>query len=202
MWERRPNPTGNQLAKFNYLKQAVFMKLTPMLIAALLCLVAVHVNAEEKIFLGDLKPMKAKVGFGDYYAIKDGNTRTGGSNGTFNVDGKPAQKGLFTHCDSEVIFAIPRGVRKFVAVGTMPNFNEPSKNIDGLELLNGSWSYEVLIDGIQVYESEPLCAYVKKEVPIQVDIPDNAQHITLKTHMLGNGNADHAIWADPYFIKP
>ena len=193
-----------QLAKAKHIKQAVFMKLTQLLIAALFCLVAVHVNAEERIFLGDLKPMKAKVGFGSYGVITNGNcgVDTAGAKGVFLANGKPAQKGIFTHCDSEVIFAIPSGVRKFTAVGAMPNYKRPSKNIDGTEVLDGSWSYEVLIDGVQVYESEPLCAYVKKEVPIQVDIPENAQHITLKTHILGNGNCDHCIWAEPYFIKP
>ena len=192
----------NKLALRNPVNRSQFMKLTQILAVVLLGLVVADVNAEEKIFLGDLKPMKAKVGFGGYYTIKDGNPHSGGSDGTFSANGKPAQKGLFTHCDSEVIFAIPSGVTKFVAVGTMPNFTNPSKNVDGEEVLNGSWAYEVQIDGIQVYESEPLCAYVKKEVPIQVEIPNNAHYITLKTHMLGSGNTDHAIWAEPYFIKP
>jgi len=202
--KRKLNTSVYQLAKFNYLKQAVFMKLTQMLAVILLGLVVSNVNAEEKIFLGDLKPMKAKVGFGSYGVITNGNcgVDTAGAKGEFLANGKPAQKGIFTHCESEVIFAIPNGVRKFTAVGAMPNYKRPSKNIDGNEVLDGSWAYEVLIDGVQVYESEPLCAYVKKEVQIQVDIPENAQHITLKTHILGNGNCDHCIWADPYFIKP
>ena len=165
------------------------------------------VNAEEKIFLGDLKPMKRKVGSGNDFLITNGDcgVRDGGSTGAFLIDGKPATKGLFTHCDSEVVFAVPPGVRKFVAVGTMPNYSRAFK--DGkpwgeVDRLDGSWSYEVLIDGVQVYESEPLCSYVKKNVSIQIDIPENARHITLKTHMLGNGNCDHSIWAEPYFIKP
>ena len=185
------------------------MKLTQMLIVSLLCLVATHVNAEERIFVGDVKPMKAKVGYRSYGVITNGISwvRNGGSTGAFMVDGKPAQKGLITCSDSEVIFAIPSGVRRFVSVGTMPDYKTPSKNgrnkeSDGLDHVDGVWSYEVLIDGIQVYESEPLCSYVKKEIPIEVDIPENAQHITLKTHMLGNGNCDHCIWAEPYFIKP
>ena len=74
--------------------------------------------------------------------------------------------------------------------------------MNGYDVRNGSWNHEVFIDGIQVYESEPLCAYVKKEVSIAVDIPENARQITLKNSMLGNGNADHAIWGEPYFIKP
>jgi hypothetical protein len=203
MWERRPNTAGNQLAKVKHLKQAVFMKLTQMLVVALLGLGVSFVNAEEKIFLGDLKPMKAKVGFGSYGVITNGNcgVRDGGATGAFLVNGEPAQKGVFTHCDSEVIFAIPSGVRKFTAVGTMPNYKRASRNVGGFDVLDGSWSYEVLIDGVQVYESEPLCAYVKKEVPIEVDIPENAKHITLKTHILGQGHCDHCIWAEPYFIK-
>jgi len=161
-----------------------------------------QVIAEEKISLVDIKPMKAKVGFGGYYTITDGNTRSGGSDGTFNVNGQRAQKGLFTHAESELVFSIPTGVRKFVAVGTMPNFRPISREVDGFDTLLGSWDYEVLIDGIEVYQSEPLCAYLKKEVPIVIDIPDNAKTITLINHMLGNNNADHAIWGDPFFIKP
>ena len=156
------------------------------------------VNAEEKIFMGDLKPMKAKFGFPCDMVIRDGKA----AGYEFLVDGKPAKKGLLAHTDSEVVYAIPAGVRKFVAVGTMPNYNRPSRNVNGRDVLDGSWSYEVLLDGVQVYESEPLCAYVKKQIPINVEIPENAKNITLKTYMLGDGNCDHAIWAEPYFIKP
>jgi hypothetical protein len=177
------------------------MKLTQMPIAALLCLVATYVNAEERIFLGDLKPMKAKVGYDQYRVIRDGVIDNGCSK-EFLVNEKPAKKGLFAHADSEVIFAIPTGVRKFTAVGTGPNFKTARALKPGNDMMDGAWTYEVLIDGIQVYESEPLCAYAKKEVPIQVDIPDNARHITLKTHMLGSFYSDWSIWADPYFIKP
>ena len=159
------------------------------------------VNAEEKIFLGDLKPMKAKVGFGSYYVIRDGKPPNDNSK-DFLVNGKPSQKGLFTHTDSEIVFAIPDGAKKFIAVGTMPNWQTSSRIVNGYDVRNGSWNYEVFIDGIQVYESEPLCAYVKKEVSIAVDIPENARQITLKNSMLGNFNADHAIWGEPYFIKP
>ena len=201
MWERRPNGTGNQLAKVKHLKQAVIMRLTQCLIAALLCLVATYVNAEERIFLGDLKPIKAKVGYDQYRVIRDGVIGNDFSK-EFLVNEKPAKKGLFAHADSEVIFAIPTGVTKFTAVGTGPNFKSARASKPGIDILDGAWTYEVLIDGIQVYESEPLCAYAKKEVPIQVDIPDNARNITLKTHMLGSFHSDWSIWADPYFIKP
>ena len=124
------------------------------------------VNAEEKIFMGDLKPMKAKFGFPCDMVIRDGKA----AGYEFLVDGKPAKKGLLAHTDSEVVYAIPSGVRKFVAVGTMPNYNRPSRNVNGRDVLDGSWSYEVLLDGVQVYESEPLCAYVKKQIPINVEI--------------------------------
>jgi len=154
-------------------------------------------SAAEKIFLGDLKPMKAKVGFGGYYVITNGDCGTAEAK-EFLVNGKPAQRGLFTHADSEIVFAIPQGARKFVAVGTMPNFQRASRG----DFLDGSWSYEVIIDGVQVYESQPLCAYVKKQIPIEVEIPESAKQITLKTHMLGDANTDHSIWAEPYFIKP
>lgn len=179
------------------------MKLTQMIAVVLLGLGVSFVNAEEKIFLGDLKPMRAKVGYAQYFVIRDGVIGNDLSK-EFLVNEKPARKGLFAHADSEVIFAIPNGVTKFTAVGTGPNFKakRASKNVNGLDMLDGSWTYEVLIDGVQVYESEPLCAYVKKEAPIQVDIPENARHITLKTHMLGNGHSDWSIWAEPYFINP
>ena len=192
-----------QLAKVKHIKQAVFMKLTQMIAVVLLGLGVSFVNAEEKIFLGDLKPMRAKVGYAQYFVIRDGVIGNDLSK-EFLVNEKPARKGLFAHADSEVIFAIPNGVTKFTAVGTGPNFKakRASKNVNGLDMLDGSWTYEVLIDGVQVYESEPLCAYVKKEAPIQVDIPENARHITLKTHRLGNGHSDWSIWAEPYFIKP
>lgn len=158
----------------------------------------------DKVFLGDLKPLKATVGWGAFKAIKDGDCglRDGDATGRFLVDGKPAQKGIFTHADSEIVFAVPRGVTKFTAIGTMPNYQRNSRNVNGFEVLDGSWNYIVIIDGIQVFESEPLCAYLKKQIPIEVEIPENAKYLTLKTLMLGDGNCDHSIWAEPYFIKP
>ena len=47
-----------------------------------------------------------------------------------------------------------------------------------------------------------LGAYAKKEVPIEFALPKIWRQITLKNHMLGDGNAYHVIWAEQYFIKP
>jgi len=46
-----------------------------------------------------------------------------------------------------------------------------------------------------------LGSYIKK-VPIVVDIPNSANEITLKKHMLVSRNAEHDISPEPYFIKP
>ena len=179
------------------------MKLIKLLIGSLLVLIVSNVHAEERIFLGDLKPMKIKIGFGstNEVVIRDGKAPWTGLE--FFVDGKPVKKGLCTHADSEIVFSIPAGARRFIAVCTMPNFNRASHDVGGFDVLDGTWAYEVLIDGISVFESEhPLCAYVKKQLPIEVEIPENSRNITLKTYMLGNRHFDHAIWAEPYFIKP
>ena len=40
-----------------------------------------------------------------------------------------------------------------------------------------------------------LGAYVKKEVSIEVNNPENAGQITIKNHMLGSRNTEHDISA-------
>lgn len=175
-----------------------------IVVTTLFALVVITSNcwAEEKIFLGDLKPMKTKVGFPSELVIRNG--KSPGTDLEFYANGKLGQKGLLAHPDSEIVYAIPSGAKKFTAVGTMPNFKEVKKSelINGQEMLHGSWSYEVYVDGVQVFESEPLCAYANRQIPINVEIPSNAKQLTLKTHALGNIHADHSIWAEPYFIKP
>lgn len=165
-------------------------------------LMANSLLAEQKIFLGDLQPIQTKVGWANYRVFRDSIWSDDKNPTKCMVNGKVAQIGIFAHANSEIIFAIPAGVRVFEAVGAMPTPPYPSFPDNGTDMLYGTWAYEVWIDGAKAFESDPLCAYVKKQVPIRVTVPPNARQITLKTTSLGSNHCDWSIWAEPYFIKP
>lgn len=160
-------------------------------------------KAEQKIFLGDLQPIQAKVGWDQYYVFRNGNFALPGKKPTsLMVDGRVVQKGIYAHANSELIFSIPSGVQQFEAFGVMPVSANATFPDNGSEMLYGTWAYEIWIDGKKAYESDPLCAYVKKQVPIRINIPNNSKQITLKTNSLGSGHCDWSIWADPFFVSP
>jgi len=158
--------------------------------------------AEQKIFLGDLQPVQARVGWSNYRVFRDGVWSDDKNPAKCIVDGKVVQTGIFAHANSELMFAVPAGVRSFEAFGAMPTPPSSSFPDGASEVLYGTWAYEVWIDGAKVFESNPLCAYVKKQVPIRVSIPPNARMITLKTTSLGSNHCDWSIWAMPTFTKP
>lgn len=140
------------------------------------------------LFLGDLHPSKARVGWGDFGI----NTYPDHKIAKVLVDGKPCDRFLFAHANSSVTYGIPEGMKTFTAVGIRPAGNE---------WISGSFTFEVLVDGKSLFKSLPLKNYPDFQVPVSVTLPDGAQTLELRTDNLGNGFSDHSIWAYPFFHK-
>jgi hypothetical protein len=139
----------------------------------------------EGIFLGDLEPVMAKVGWGDYLP----NYYPEDDRAPVLVDGVKCNAYIFAHAKSEALYTLPPDVTKFTAIGIRPAGNR---------WIAGTFAFEVLIDGKSVFKSEPLRSYPDFQAPISVDIPKGSQTLGLKVDNLGNGFSDHSIWAYPY----
>jgi hypothetical protein len=142
----------------------------------------------DGLFLGDLHPEKARVSWGDYQV----NFYPDHGVAKVLLDGKPCKYFLFAHANSAATYKIPDGMKTFTAVGIRPSGN------DGIA---GTFTFEVLVDGKSLFKSEALKSYPGYQVPISIILPEGAERIELKTDSLGNGFADHSIWAHPFFHK-
>lgn len=147
-----------------------------------------HSRRPDGLFLGDLHPSKARVGWGDYRV----NFYPDHKIAKVLVDGKPCDHFLFAHANSAVTYRIPDGMKTFTAIGIRPTGND---------WIAGTFTFEVLVDGQSLFKSEPLKSYPNYQVPISVTLPEGAEMIELRTDTLGNGFADHSIWAYPFFHK-
>ena len=107
------------------------------------------------------------------------------------ADGQPARQFIVAHADSTLVYEIPLGFTAFSAIGVRK---------DELDT-EGHWAYKVLIDGKQVYESEPLVTYPNREVKITVSLPRGAKEIELFVDSLGDGAFDRSVWAYPQFTR-
>lgn len=144
------------------------------------------------IFLGDLSPVDASVGWGRYRANHYGQIDARDGRGVF-VGGKPCAQFLWAHPPSRIEFAIPSGYTRFSAVGV-----GPGDLASGLPTrAYGSWSYLVEIDGETLFEHHDLRTHPGKELPVEVTIPPGARRITLVVDPLTDNSSDHAFWAYP-----
>jgi hypothetical protein len=85
---------------------------------------------------------------------------------------------FYAHAESHLVFALPKGVREFSAVGYC--------------VRSGSVEFRVLIDGAVKFRSGK--AGIK---PIYVRIPPGAKEIELVVDPLGDNHDDHACWCYP-----
>jgi hypothetical protein len=114
-------------------------------------------------------------------------TNYGDPGSPVKVNGHEYKNYIFAHATSTVTFDIPRGMRRFKAIGVkaVPN-------------ASGSWKYIVLVDGKQAFESGELG---NQELPIAVNLPVGSREIELRIDCMGNDGMDHAVWADPIFER-
>jgi len=142
-------------------------------------------KSENKVFLGDLKPVKEVVGW------KTLMVNSNPFNLSVEIENKPCYKYLFAHAASSISYLIPEGVKRFIAYGVMPTYRGE---------ISGSWEYVVRVDGKVLYRSKALSSYKNNELRISIKIPNGAKKIELITDDMGDSYGDQCIWAEPYFI--
>ena len=138
------------------------------------------------VFLGDLEPISAEVGWGNVVVNK-------GFDGHDSVKILDEQHSvfLFAHSPSKLVYSIPSGMRRFTAIGVGLDHPETQHN----------WKYLVYVDGKPVYES-PYREEHLEGIPIDVPLPHDGRILILKiaSGHEGKGLAN-TCWAFPYFQK-
>lgn len=146
------------------------------------------------LFLGDLKPVIAAVGWGVYRvnAYEDFDIRAGRLP---LIGGKPCTQYLFAHASSRLEFSIPEGYRFFTAIGFGPTTTkgDPKEHWSWKK----SWKYLVKVDGRTVFESGALISYANGELPMEVPLPPGSKTLSLIMDDMGDGNSDHSMWGYP-----
>ncbi len=145
-----------------------------------------------ELFLGDLPPLHAQVGW-DVYRVsplspvveRDGNYLT--------VAGKPCLQYLWAHASSRLEFAIPEGYTHFTATGIGFRNDRP----DMKHISPGTWTYAVEVDGQRIFTSQPLKDYPGKELPVDLVFPAGSRRLTLIVDNAGDSNNDQSHWAYP-----
>ncbi|MEQ1749687.1 MAG: protein kinase, partial [Prosthecobacter sp.] len=146
------------------------------------------------LFLGDLTPRKADVGWFSYrvnqydaHDIRAGRLPI--------IGGKNCTQFLLAHARSRLEFAIPEGYTFFTATGFGPTTTMGNPADHGSS--KKSWKYAVQIDGQTVFESRELNTYPNGEVSIKLPLLRGSKTLTLIIDACGSGNSDHSMWGYP-----
>lgn len=142
------------------------------------------------LFLGEITPIEAEVGWHSYRVSQFHQADLSEGSAT-KIGGKEAERYMWAHARSRIDFAIPSGYTRFTATGFGP-VNETRGT-----RAHGQWRYQISIDGKQVFESKALSEHPNLELPIDVALPPGARRLTLEVDPMGDGNSDHAFWGNP-----
>ena len=146
------------------------------------------------VCLSDLKPLTAKNGYGKLGINKSVLGRP------LSVDGKRYQRGLGAHATALLVYKIPAGAKKFVAVVGLDD--------EEIEDPRGSVAFEVYGDVREMGEtpvlfgpSPVLASKTIRSWAFNVDLNTRFQQIRLVVTDAGDGNhCDHADWVDAGFV--
>jgi NPCBM/NEW2 domain/GYF domain 2 len=147
------------------------------------------------LFLGDLSPLHAQVGWGAYHSNLYDSIATREGRGVLH-GGKPCSQHLWAHANSRIDFAIPEGYTRFTAYAIGPSDLATGAPTAGAD----SWKTSVLVDGRQLAASNPLSSYKGHEFFVDITFPAGSKVLTLITDNLGNGTFDNAFWAFPTLL--
>lgn len=137
------------------------------------------------LHLSDLDPLSATIGWGAIGRDKscEGNTLT--------IAGKRYEKGIGTHADSRIVYALDPAYRRFVSI----------VGIDDEVTGDGSIIFEVKIDG-KTAALTPVLRGRNAVDAIDIAIPRGSERLELLLHAAGDGKQyDHGDWADCGLIK-
>ena len=148
------------------------------------------------VYLDSLKPLSAKNGWGKLGI----NQSIAGK--PLMVDGKTYAHGLGCHANALVVYAIPTGAKRFVAV---VGLDDAQKNDE-----RSSMTFEVYGDVKEMGEAPELLAKSPVLSPktvrtwaFNVELTERHKELRLVVTDAGDGIAsDHADWVDAGFVLP
>jgi hypothetical protein len=146
------------------------------------------------VYLSDLKPLTAKNGYGKLGINKSVMGRP------LSVDGKRYERGLGAHATALLVYKIPAGVKKFVAVVGLDD--------EEIEDPRGSVTFEVYGDvremgeaPVLLAQSPVLASKTIRSWAFNVDLNTRFKQVRLVVTDAGDGNhCDHADWVDAGFV--
>lgn len=146
---------------------------------------------DQPLFLGDLKPLRAEVGWFSYRVnqyensdIREGRLPM--------IAGKACDRYILAHAPSRIEFELPAKATRFTAVGFGPTHTKKP-----VASFRKSWKYRVEVDGRSLFESRELSSYPNSEVAMDVSLPPEARRLVLIIDACGDANSDHSFWGQP-----
>jgi glucose/arabinose dehydrogenase len=159
-------------------------------VAATLGTFQVNVSTTTSVYLSDLTATAATNGWGAIERDRS-NGEQGATDGTtLTLNGVTYAKGLGVHSGSDTTYALSRNYTRFVS----------DIGVDDEVGTNGSVVFQVLADGVQIYDSGLMTGSSATKT-IDVDVTGR-QNLRLVVTDSGNGNTyDHADWANARLIS-
>jgi hypothetical protein len=134
-------------------------------------------------FLSDLVPVSARNGFGPVERDRSNGSGAAGDGRPITLNGVVHAKGLGTHADATVTYAVGTSATTFVA----------DVGVDDVCGASGSVVFQVLVDGVTRYTS-PVLRGSSETQRVVVDVR-GARRLVLRVTNAGDGSAcDHADW--------
>ena len=143
------------------------------------------------LYLSDMDPTSFEVGFGSSLGIDEDIDSKPLRLRNENLDIIEYEKGICAHAASEIVYDISnQGAKSFQAyIGV-----QADSSYDGEY---GECGFTVEVDGVEKYHIDDLSGLEAQQF-VDVEIPEGAQTLTLKTDNGTNGSTicDHSLWCD------
>lgn len=148
-----------------------------------------HIDGKDSVYLSDLRWEQADSGWAGHLVQRDKNILKGILSLRVNGTVTEFEKGIGSHADSTIIYDMKdKGYTRFTSwVG-----------VDAARNGAGSVRFQVLADGVEVYDSGVLTSNSNAGY-IDLDIT-GVNTITLIADKNGNNSSDHANFADAKFM--
>lgn len=147
------------------------------------------------VYLSALKPVSSKTGWGKVGV----NVSCGGK--PLTVDGKVYQKGMGVHANSSLVYAVPVGMKQFVAIAGLDDDKKDDPRSSVIFKVIGDVK-EMGEPPVVLAESPVLNSKTVRSWNFNVELTDRIKEVQLIVEDGGDGiAADHADWVEAGFAK-
>ena len=158
-------------------------------------------------YLSDLEPESVKVGYRgtDWPAYGRDCTVDGKEDvltllEKFDENGQPVykefSKGVGAHAASELVYEIPAGSDRFLAMAGI-DYVSTGRNMSA----DSNAFFRVYVDDALVFETSEPVTIKTPMIPVEIELPEGARKIKLVTDPNGHNGNDHTEWADARFER-